>query len=1115
MQRRNSTKFHYLDRRKSASSAKSVHLEHIHPETAERDAQAAASQAFARARARSNTDTTLWPPPRNNDQTKAVGFNNTPDRSNYNSPIKRQQSVRFVREYASHSIRSNTVVESTTPASTTSTARGRTVRNSIEPRLPSSASAAGMASAAKGAAGDYINALFAGEEYYTPEDDIASVPSSYRKIRKSRSMFTCSEASIASRGDDQSPSSVIRNQPPSVSASSLNRGVGENTPAAKLKAPKSMSFLRGRYDQSMLFSKRRGSVPIALATNESIRTRNNIETPIKSQPLVFSRSKSINAEKSLRKSMRDGSNDTISMDGKVRKDGSLRNRARKVSNSFKHRLKSLFNLVKGDSDEAEFPPQHIEASKTHIMDPGSPGYTGRGELQFDPTGDEAAISRVPSGVPSLHAVPSYQQLRSRQGSLKSLRSERRVSDERSRVTSWSNSETNTLNTLGSQRNEWDRQRLSVIKENGMHVSSSSARPGTNTYGTSPGATSVRSFQPPLPPRPVPIDSQRIYSALMKRLNDTNKHSQRREPQRLETVDGFIDTDAVPLRGSSRARDHDIQSSISRATIRHVNSDGFVDASPARRTRKNQSTNGPRLDVEPDKSPFYPRSKLDIGKRELSSPTSTARTYEIREPANMSFKPPPVPHIEKPLSPAKTLSTRSSAFFASPTCHLFRTRSPYRRALQDTMKSESQSTRLKSPEFNPWMRSLTSLPIRCPSTCESEVDKKMFYAESVYSCATEEPSAAPQNNNTPAVPENYPRYSTNHGDATIFVNPPVYRPTPPPPPPPPKQRDISSASSVEWKTWLSANISKLEGQGTSGGSTGTDANIIEYAVPSTRASGHVREKAQINDEDEQIPLEVYRPTRPDSALVTIDNRTRASPQTPRNVPNTSPGYDCGKENEIPERPTTTLSKSALRTTPSLSSVRSAQGAAAAAAAAAKAATEPSKKGASDSLRWRSLAHKPSLSVISGNSTPTPPTTMTTSTMKLVRRTPGPKIHATPTPATPSPGFGLMVDKNSNSGSGKKSGASTADSSKRIFGAVATVMDKTENVSPKDSNFADTGASADGGADGDADPYGIQGSGVLGPGAEANPQSIGSKKMVDLFLNSRRKRMASGEDGGVFS
>ncbi|KAI2781307.1 hypothetical protein F4815DRAFT_467088 [Daldinia loculata] len=1063
MHRRNSTKFHHLDRRKSASSAKSVHLEHIHPETAKRDAQAAASQAFARARERSTTDTTLWPPPRNSDPIRASGSSSIHDRRNSDSPIKRQQSVRFVRENTTRGTRSNTVVESMTPTFTTNTSQGRTDGNNIEPRLASSASAAGMVSAAKGAAGDYINALLTGEEYYTPEDDIASVPSSYRKIRKSRSMFTCSEASIASRGDDQSPSSITINQLPTMSAGSLNRGIGESTPGTKLKAPKSMSFLRGRYDQSMLFSKRRGSVPMGLSSNESSKTRTNTEVPTKSQPSVFSRSKSINADKVLRKSMRDGSNDTLLIDGKIPKDGSLRNRARKVSNSFKHKLKSFFNLVKGDTDEAEFPPQQIEASKSHIMDPSSLGYTGYDEFQFEPTSDEAAISRVPSGVPSLHAVPSYQQLRSRQGSVESLRSERRASDERSRVTSWSNSDTNTLNTLSSQKNEWDRQRLSVIKENGMHVSSSSARPYANTYGVSPD-TSVRSVQPPMPPQPVSIDSQRIYSALMKRLNDTNKHSRRSEPQRQESADGFIDTDAIPLRGSSR--DHDKRLSISRATIRHVISDEFSDLSSARATGENPISSGLGLDAKLDGSPLHSTSELNTKRQELSSFTSITRANEASGLTNGDLPPTSVPHVDKLSSQARTLSTRSSAFFASPTCHLFRTRSPYRRALQDYMKAEPQNTRTRSPEFNPWMRSLTNLPIRCPSTCESEVDKKMYYAESVYSCTTEEPSTGPLNNNVSHTVDDLPRHSTTHGDATIFVSPPVYRPTPPPPP---KQRVTSSASSVEWKTWLSANVSKLEG--TSGRA---DTNVMEYAVPSTRPSGHIREEAQINDEDEHLPLEVYKPTRPDSALAAIENNARASPQTPRHVPKgSSPVYDCGKENEVPERPAV-LSKSILRTTPSLASMKS----------GTQEANTSTKKGVFDSNRRKSLAHMPSLNTLAGNSTPT-------STRKLVRRQLGHKIHATP---AASPGLGLIVDKSS----GKNSGSTN---SMRIFGT--TVLKKTENVSPKSI------------VDADVDPYGVQGSGILGPGADLNPESIGSKKIVDLFLSSRRKRIASGEDGGVFS
>jgi hypothetical protein len=55
--------------------------------------------------------------------------------------------------------------------------------------------------------------------------------------------------------------------------------------------------------------------------------------------------------------------------------------------------------------------------------------------------------------------------------------------------------------------------------------------------------------------------------------------------------------------------------------------------------------------------------------------------------------------------------------------------------------------------------------------------------------------------------------------------------------------------------------------------------------------------------------------------------------------------------------------------------------------------------------------------------------------------------------------------------------------------------------------------------DDDPYGIEGTGLLGPRtsySELDVQAMGSKQMVDLFLSSRRKRIVGGseESGGVF-
>ncbi|KAI0883954.1 uncharacterized protein GGS22DRAFT_195086 [Annulohypoxylon maeteangense] len=1080
MYHRNNTKFNCLDRRKSTST-RSVHLEHIRPEMAEHHAQAAAMQAFTRAKERSSVEATLWPPPRNNDSTDIDSYDGTPERGRTGSVIRRQQSVRFVRDRAPRSMEGCIATDNMTLDSNTNIMKARVGMDIIEPRPMASASAAGMASAAKGTAGDYINALFTGQEYYTPEDDFASAPSSYRKIRKSRSMFTCSEASVTSRNQVRTPTSAAVSQLPPSSVSSVNMGGEGSMRSVRLKAPKSMSFLRGRRDQPMLSFKRRGSVPISPIIDESAGYSGNKDKPTRYQPSSFLRSKSGNTDKFLRKSMRDISNDTILINGKIPKDGSLRNRARKVSNNFKHKLKSLFSLVKGDTDKEAFPPQQIEASKSHITDDD---YMRINEFQFDSRSDDAAISRVPSGVPSLHAVPSYQQLRSRQGSVESLRSERRASDERSRVTSWSNSDTNTINTLSSRKGEWERQRLSVIKENGMHVSSSSARyPGVAHFANI--NTSPRSLPPPIPTQPATVNSQRIYSALMKRLNDTNKHSKEHELKKKKSVDDFISATVVPLRGSSQH--YEGRGPNSPSTIRHVVSDGLSNTSSTRTIKRKPVASSRKVKPEPSKSPSH--AEKSPTKPGIPSSKSMPIGDESSKAMDIDSWKTSIPRIEEPTPPARTLSTRSSAFFASPTCHLFRTKSPYRRALQDSIRTESQNTQLRSPEYNPWMRSLTGLQIRCPSTCDSEMDVKMQYAESVYS-STEDLGGSSINPSSAV--DKFPNPpNNNHGDATIFLSPPVYRPTPPSIT---KHRVTSSTSSVEWKSWLSANVSKLEGT-----PDRVNAGALQYTVPrtiaTTRSLGHVREKAQINgdeDEDDDQPhssfhfpsnIEVYKPTRPepDTALSTIEQNAipilHTTPPTQTQTQATRPAlqkkkstspilHDSNyKENEDPSRFTVTQIRNSLCATPSLGSMQSPS------IRDANPASEPTVKGPFDSIRRKSLAHKASTNTLAGNST-----------HKLVRRQQGSNAKKYVTP-TPSPGPKAAADK---------MGGSTG--SRRRF-MLATTRG-AENVSPKDveaRNFSVDAEETD-----------------LGVG----PQTMGSRKMVDLFLSSRRKRMTSDEEGNVF-
>lgn len=373
-----------------------------------------------------------------------------------------------------------------------------------------------------------------------------------------------------------------------------------------------------------------------------------------------------------------------------------------------------------------------------------------------------------------------------------------------------------------------------------------------------------------------------------------------------------------------------------------------------------------------------------------------------------------------------------------------------------------------------------------------MDKKMHYAKSIYSTATEEAFTG-SSTNTSTVMDRFPKPPHALGDATIFVDPPVYRPTPPIVP---NHRVTSSASSVEWKTWLSANISKLEGS-----PDRTDPGALEYTVPSSRSSGHVREKAQISDEDESPQLEVYKPTGPDTMLATIGHTARAFPMGPRPTmqSSTSPSPHCDKENEAPDTSSANTSRRMLlRKTPSAVSMRSAQ--------EEKAAQESTgrERGGFDSIRRKSLAHKSSANTLAGSNNPP-------STRKLVKKQSGFRKYVTPTASPRDGGLMTAVDKQFR----KTTIGGSNDSSKRKL-ELATPM-KTENISPRQ----DMETIGDDGGEVDLDPYDVEGSGVLGPetdtGVGATPQSIGGKKMVDIFLSSRRRRMASGgggDDGGVF-
>lgn len=462
--------------------------------------------------------------------------------------LKRQQSIRF----AGPSARPRRVLAS----------------RASEQHLPSASSAARLNSdmemrRARSSLSEHRDSTFSstlvsplhaltldqGSERYT-EGDGRSLRSVNHKLRKSRSMYTTPEDEYYFDNSIEKS----RQTPRSSRYATLNK---ENKPLPPtpstmgLRAPKSMSFLRSsRREQTSSSSRAENDLAVQLA-REKFREQVKSQSRLKTTPSMFFRSKARRTDSSigLRKSLRNSSNNTALSSAfsgdtlQISKDGSLRKTARKVSKSLKSKIKGLFRKSSGSS-ASQAPARDSDDESLY-------------NLMAHPPVEDASISRGPSRIAELHSVPPSQQIKSCQGSIASCDGEDiRQSDERSRVTSWTDSVANTV-TSQSAFGDWERQRLSVIKENGMHVSSSTLNRPTYSNTASPGVLAA----------PVTVDSQRVYSALMKRIEESQQMEDLSRKQSVEEIRSY---GRPPVRGSSV--DQIATEPWSPPTIRCVDSD---------------------------------------------------------------------------------------------------------------------------------------------------------------------------------------------------------------------------------------------------------------------------------------------------------------------------------------------------------------------------------------------------------------------------------------------------------------------------------------------------------------------------------------------------------------
>ncbi|KAH7037613.1 uncharacterized protein B0I36DRAFT_314436 [Microdochium trichocladiopsis] len=816
MHRRRSLAQSDVARTQSNRSSRGVQLQHVDPDKAKLHAHAAASRAFTRARERASTEPSVWPPPRTGNSTPQSIVSRNPANA-ARSPgreLRRRDSVRFCRSRSPTSRRTQGIEGLAHPAHTefrhgTSHSRATDFRQAIS---PSRASADGMISATKGAAGDYINNLIVGgQEYYTPEDDIASLPSSFRRIRKSKSMFAAS--GHHRYGPDTAQDIVTTSQ-----SQSWLRGVGTSHGPGRNSAVKSISYLKSRQHHSEPVSTYHS---VRMYQEDTVAALPAKSRTLRSHSSTLFGARTSQTSKLFSKTMRIMGAERQCSTRKLKPDDNvgLKSKARKVSLQVKRGIKNIFSINKADDDDDILPPQHIEAKSSPAVSPARSASEASILFHLDAADVDCSISQVASGVPSLHAVSSLQELQSRHGSVESLESDSKASEEKSRVTSWTNSDSYAHSTVASNRSDHGRQRLSVINEHGLHVSSSSTRPELG---------SARGDVKPTDPASTPkasrvVDGPRLFSALMKRLDDASptKHDYQSEgdgprPPPIQSLPSGHESPVASLQDAATSK-------ASPATIRRVSTaDGAA--------------------LEARLPPAAPAVTKETAFAEEVVTTAVVPTLNASRSApldnnivlsSQSNGANPLAGERRDDQRFRTLSSRSSAFFGSPTCHLFRTKSPYRKALQASIRTAHGAPEQKSPEYNPWMRSLTDLSFRCPSA-DSEPDRKMRDTDSIYS---ETPDDKPRGRvNIMSIVDKFPKPPITHGDATIFVSSPT--------PMPLRGRRAPERLSSEWKNWLSTNVSKLEGAEESLIATLSD----NFGSPIVQGACHVREQAQIDNDD---------------------------------------------------------------------------------------------------------------------------------------------------------------------------------------------------------------------------------------------------------------------------
>ena len=385
----------------------------------------------------------------------------------------------------------------------------------------------------------------------TPQDDVASAPSSYRRIRKSKSLLVPPEVL---RRKYHMGTSVEGYKIPN-----LGGGVSRWRNRA-LRAPRSLSLLRLGEQRQDHHPVEFHPVAVTIA-REQFPQQLEEESPQGRSSYALTQSARRN-QKALRKTVRTttDSRHGAAIASPNQKLPSARQgltmRARHFSVKIKSKLRRVF--VRSEKTDS-LPIQQLEASRSYWERDIQPALSVRDGYDETLAFNVHRLSTISSRIPSIRTVSPNAEIESGVGSLHSGGSDNDHGHDKSRVTSWTNSTaTNTM----FPNHAADSKRLSVIQE---HADQSRV-----LLFSPSNYKKYAAFRSPMVVNggsasdPEVIDSRRVYSALMKRLDETSPDS-KSPKERLLSKDSscmHIGRPSVPPRLGSLGR----RSTVT--TIRH-------------------------------------------------------------------------------------------------------------------------------------------------------------------------------------------------------------------------------------------------------------------------------------------------------------------------------------------------------------------------------------------------------------------------------------------------------------------------------------------------------------------------------------------------------------------